>query len=80
MIRKRPEIKQLLDDCECSQHTQDTTNQWQTYLVLRAEDLVEHSCYVRTARPYLKYGADSGRIMLRLLRLLRQQYLYEMWD
>ena len=57
VIRKRPEIKAALDNCECNQHTHDTKDQWQTYLASRVEDLIEHSCYGRTAHSHLKYGA-----------------------
>ena len=68
VIRKRPEIKEALDNCECDQHKQDTKDQWQTYLASRVEDLIEHSCCGRTAHPHLKYGAGSSTRIPQLLR------------
>ena len=60
VIRKRPEIKEALANCQYEQHKQDTNDQWQTYLASRAEDLIEHGCYGRTAHPHLKHGAGSS--------------------
>ena len=34
----------------------------------RVEDLIEHSCFWRTAHPHLKHGARSSMRILRLLR------------
>ena len=61
VIRNRPEIKQALDNCDCDQHKQETNNQRKTYLSLRPESLVEHSCSGHTSHPHLKYWTGSGR-------------------
>lgn len=68
VIRKRPEIKEALDNCQHEQHKQDTNDQWQTYLASRADDLIEYSCCGHTAHPHLKYGAGSSMRIPKLLR------------
>ena len=66
-VIRRPDMKTMLECCGCEQHKKIKTEQWQTYLSSRVEDLVEASCCNRTAHPHLTYGIGSGAGVPKLL-------------
>ena len=57
--RKRPELKEQLATCNCIQHQKVHTDQWQTYLRRRVDDMVKLSCCNQIPHPNLKYGTGS---------------------
>ena len=65
---RRPDIKMMLECCDCEQHKKIKTEQWQTYMSSRVEDIVELSCCQRAAHPHLKYGIGSGARVPNLLK------------
>ena len=67
-VIQRPDMKMMLESCSCEEHKKIKSEQWQTYLSSRIEDLVEVSCCKRIEHPYLTYGVGSGARVPKLLQ------------
>ena len=61
-------MKMMLESCSCEQQKNIKSEQWQTYLSSRVEDLVEVSCCNRIEHPHLTYGVGSGARVPKLLK------------
>ena len=67
-VIRRPDMKMMLESCSCEQQKNIKSEQWQTYLSSRVEDLVEVSCCNRIEHPHLTYGVGSGARVPKLLK------------
>ena len=65
---ERPDLRDVLENCNCAQHQKEKNTKWQTHLVKRVKDLIDISCCERTRHPHLKYGAVSEAKVTSLLQ------------